>query len=267
MRKSFYVLLTMVVLLFTLNTVNAAGQNADLRVQLQGQSTVNINTPAVYTATVTNLSNSNTTANNVQLIVDFPLTNTSPNVYILWNLSWLDQKCSIVSNKLSCSLWNIKKNKSVSINYTYTAPVSTKSLEMKASVSSSVNDNNTLNNSFSVIPNLVYPDRIITSWIVTNSHCTWRWLTAYFECLLFPSSISSHEVTLNLDNTITISEPWYTWSWSQPTNHQLHFEYSDVNWKVAEFNWFAINWSNCFDWITDFYPLWDYNSAYRVCLQ
>jgi uncharacterized repeat protein (TIGR01451 family) len=245
--------------------VALAAPSADLSVQLTAPSTVSINTATTYTVTVTNLGPS--TATNVQAIVSFPETNTSPSVYVLGNLTESDTRCSIANRKITCALGSLKKSKTASFTYTYTAPVSTKPLTMTATVSSSLPDNNTQNSTSSLTPTLSYPTRGITSATVTNSHCTGTSLTSYFECALFPSSISSHTVTLNGDQTITFTEPGYTGTWSQNTAQtNLQFAYFEGADKVAEFSGFAINGASCFDGLTTFFPASGYVSPYRVCL-
>lgn len=246
-------------------SVAFAAPSADLSVSISAPSSVAISTPTTYTVTVTNLGPS--TATNVQSLVTFPLTSTSPQVYILGNVSESETRCSIVNRQLTCSLGSLKKNKSTSFSYSYTAPVSTKTLQMTASATSDLPDLVSGNSTASVVPTLVYPSRPITSATVSNSHCTGTNLSAYFECLLFPSSISSHTTTLEADNTITFTEPGYTGNWSQNTaKTTLFFEYFDGTSKVAEFNGFAINGSNCFDGMTTFFPASTYVSPYRVCL-
>jgi hypothetical protein len=226
---------------------------------------VQISTPTTYTATVKNLGPATT---NASLVIVFPLTDTSPTVAILGTVTESESACSIASNKITCTASNLKKGKTATFSYSYTAPVSTKSLQMTAVAQSSVTDPSTGNNTASLTPNLVYPSRAITSATVTNSHCTGTSLTSYFECLLFPSSIASHTTTLNIDNTITFTEPGYTGTWSQNAmKTTLFFEYFDVSGKIAEFNGYAINGSNCFDGLTTFFPQpSSYVSPYRVCI-
>ncbi len=251
-------------MLLSATSAFAAPPRADLQVQLTAPSSVQISTATTYTATVKNLGPATT---NATLVIEFPLTNTSPTVAILGTVTESESACSIGSNKITCSAANLKKGKSVTFSYSYTAPVSTKTLQMKATVSSSVTDNVAGNNTATVVPNLAYPARAITSATVTNSHCTGTSLTSYFECLLFPSSISSHETTLNADNTISFTESGYTGTWSQNVaKTSLYFEYLENGNKIAEFNGFAINGSSCFDGLTNFFPASSYVSPYRICL-
>lgn len=260
-------------------TTAFAAASADVQVQMQAPSSVQISTATAYAVTVQNKGPS--TATSVNLVIEFPLTDTSPTVAILGTVTESDTRCVIASNKITCAFGTLKKGKSASVSYAYTAPVSTKPLQMKATVSSAVSDNNPANNFSTIIPNLVYPSRSILSANVVNSHCTGTNLTSYFECLLFPSSISSHITTLNADHTIEFSDPSYSGIWSQNTaKTSLSFSYyqstttgsgsttGSGTTKVAEFNGYAINGSNCFDGLTTFFPEPStYVSPYRVCIQ
>ncbi len=74
--------------------------------------------------------------------------------------------------------------------------------------------------------------------------------------------------TMNSNGSIGFTEPGYTGTWSQNgAKTTLHFEYFDVSGKVVEFNGFAINGSNCFDGMTNFFPASAYVSPYHVCIQ
>lgn len=244
-----------------------AAPGADLQVQLQGPASAAISTPATYTVSVKNAGPA--TADGIQVSVTLPLTDTSPSVSVLGTVSALDPRCSVVSHKLQCALGSLKKNKTATFTYAYAAPVSTKTLRMTAKITaSSASDANAGNNEASLVPNLSYPARPITSAAVSNSHCTGTNLTSYFECLLYPSSLSSHDATLNAGGGITLTEPGYTGNWSQnAAKTTLFFEYFDTNGKIAEFNGFAINGGNCFDGLTTFFPVSSYVSPYRVCIR
>ncbi len=265
MRTKLISLTTGIGMLLSATAALAAAPRADLQVQLTAPVSVQISTATTYTATVKNLGPATT---NASLVIEFPLTNTSPTVAILGTVTESESACSIASNKITCSVSNLKKNKTATFSYSYTAPVSTKTLQMKAIASSSVTDSNTGNNTATVTPNLTYPVRSITAATVDNSHCSGTNLTSYFECLLFPSSILSHETTLNADFTIGFTEPGYTGTWSQnAAKTTLFFEYFDGSSKIAEFNGYAINGSNCFDGLTTFFPASPYVSPYRVCIR
>lgn len=247
----------------------AAPPRADLQVQMSAPATSPISTAATYTVTVKN--NGPQTATNTRVTVSLPLTNTSPTVHILGTVSAIDSRCSIVANTLSCAFGDLRKGKTATFTYGYAAPVSTKTLQMTAVGVSNVTDPVSSNNTASVVPNLTYPARDAADANVENSHCTGTNLTSYFECALFPSSISSHNTTLNAGGTITFTEPGYTGTWSQnAAKTTLSFEYFEAtgsgSTKVAEFNGYAINGSDCFDGMTTFFPATTYVSPYHVCV-
>ena len=242
---------------------------ADLMVEMSAPASVPVNQPATYSVTVTNLGGQ--TSDTIAARVSFPLSNTSPQVFILGTLSGLDSRCSVVANGLSCNLAGLRKGWSTTFSYTYTAPVSTKSLQMTATVSSSTADPVTGNNTASVLPNLVYPARAISASPITTRLCTGTNLTAFFECTKFPSSISSFASTLNADQTIGLPEPGYAGRWSQNaarTSLRMEFFHDDGSGpvKVSEFNGMAINGANCFHGLTQHLQSGNYVSPYEVCL-
>lgn len=238
---------------------------ADLRVQFQGPATAVVYSPYVYTATIRNIGNQK--ADNVRLIVDLPMTNTSPQQFILGTLAGYNTtKCSIVALKLQCELGRINQNQQQVITFNFSLPISSQTLKLKATASTTSNEPNQSNNQVELTPTLGYSTVEITSANVLNSHCTGTGLTSYFECEKFPSSISYHTATLEADRTITLPEPGWTGQWDQPTLQQLHFTYTDNMGSGAEFNGFARS-STCFEGIVTFLPYTGYNSAYRVCIQ
>ncbi|MEZ5427997.1 MAG: CARDB domain-containing protein [Pyrinomonadaceae bacterium] len=237
-------------------------QRPDLQVELQGPASAFVRSPYIYTVTVRNVGNAN--ASDVALTVDLPLTDTSPTSHILGTLSGIDSGCQVVSNRLECSLGRIRKNRSASLTFNFAFPVSTKTLTITAAASTP-GETNTSDNTDSVAPNLSYPSNILTSATVLNSHCTGQNLTSYFECELFPSSLSQHTATLNSGGTVDLGVQGYTGNWYQPTPWQLHFTYSDGTNTVAEFNGFAVS-STCFEGLTTF-PNSNYVSPYKVCVQ
>ena len=238
---------------------------ADLDVSIQGPSTANVNSAYIYTVNVGNIGNRD--ASGVQVTVEFPLTNTSPQVYILGKVTGIDaNKCSIVSRKLVCNLNTIRKNRNGSFTFSFEYPVSTKPLQIKATATTtSSNERNPNNNLATITPTVGYATNQITSLSVTASHCTGQNLTSYFECELFPSSIQSFAMDLNLGGTISLQYPGYYGAWDQNISpQQLHFTISDGSGVVAEFNGFASS-QNCFEGITTFPQSPNYISPYKVC--
>jgi uncharacterized repeat protein (TIGR01451 family) len=269
-KNIFVIALLFVCTIIVSSSALAQPAPPDLQVQMQGPTAAMVRSPYLYTVNVKNTGKTN--AANVTVVVDFPLTNTSPTVYILGNLSGINTGCQVVSRKLNCNLGTINKNKTKSFTFNFTYPVTTKPLELKATASTTTpGEVNLVNNQFTLTQPVSYATNQLTSATVLVSLCTGTNLTSYFECELFPSSIQSFTMTLNSDSTITIPNyAGYTGNWDQltsPQNQTLHFTVTETSTgDIAEFNGFAIS-GTCFEGLTTFTPNNGYISPYKVCVQ
>jgi uncharacterized repeat protein (TIGR01451 family) len=61
-------------------------------------------------------------ANNVELTIQLPETNTSPTVHVMGVLSNVDSACTQVGTTLECSLGKIRKGRSASVGFTLAVP-------------------------------------------------------------------------------------------------------------------------------------------------
>lgn len=266
--ESTTLLFTFMFLMLAANAVFAAPpQPPNLNVTVAGPSSAQVRTPYLYTVTVKNIGGS--TASTVSVVVDFPETNTSPQKYILGNLSGIDSRCQVVSRKLNCVLGNITasgQNQTKVFTFTYAFPVTSQTIQVKATASTlSTNETNPNNNYASVFPVPAYPSNPITSATILKTSCTGRGMTSFFECELFPSSQQSHIFELNSDMTITY-QGQYIGTWDQSASpQQLHFALASGN-SSADFVGYATS-NTCFEGLTTFIPTSIYNSAYRVCIQ
>lgn len=252
------------VLLMSIVTHAYAGPAPDLALSLNGPANPQVNTAAIYQINLLNKGNKD--ASMVKVEVNFPLTNTSPQKFILGTVSAFDVRCALASNKLTCNLGTLKRGKSMQLNFSYAAPVANKDLDLNLKSSSSVADGNQSDNDLvrRVLPQyFVY--QINGPILAHNSHCTGTGLSAYFECEKFPSSISEHNATFLANGTISFeNEPAYWGFWQQnPDLNELTFQYYDSSGEVAHFSGKG-SLANCFDGITEFVNS-TYNSAYRVC--
>lgn len=271
MKKHVYTRITalsflLIFFAFSANAASAAPQPPNLQVQLQGPASAFVNSPYIYTVNVKNIGGS--TAAGVKVIVDFPLTDTSPTTHILGLLSGIDNRCQVVANKLQCDLDSIMKNRNKPFTFNFALPVSTKVLELKATGSTTTpGEVNQANNTATIVPSLSYLSNQLSSANVLVSHCTGQGLTSYFECELFQSSISNFTMTLNTGGTMTLPAPGYTGQWDQLSSpQQLHFIITDGNGFTAEFNGYATG-PTCFEGMTTFIPNNNYISPYKVCVQ
>ncbi len=238
----------------------------------QGSSTPIVESPYQYTTRVKNVGNQ--TAQNVTVTVEFPLTNTSPNRYILGKLSSVSASvgtCSTAGNKITCNIGNLGNNQTRSVTFTFEFQVATTAATLKTTASTlSTNEQNPNNNKLSFTPTLRYPDNIISGGTYLVTSCTGRGLTSFYECELSPGSTQTFVMDLLPGGTLTIPQaPGYGGFWDQntaPLNKTLHFTIDDGSVTEAEFNGFAVS-GTCFEGITIFPGSPTYNSAYRVCEQ
>ena len=245
-----------------------ARQTPDLRVQLQGPTTAYVKSPYVYTVTVTNIGNG--AAAGVNVSITLPVTDTSPQKYVLGTLSGIDGHCQLVALKLQCPLGSLGANRQIVLSFTLALPVSTKVLAIKADASTTTpNETNPSNNTATLIPNLGYATNALASANVLVTHCTGQGLTAFYECECFPGSTQQFEMTLNPDHSITIpGYSGYTGTWDQASSsHQLHFAITETGSNSGvEFSGFATT-NTCFEGMATFMPASPYVSPYKVCVQ
>lgn len=258
--------LSMVLMLLAIGVGNVFANNstADLAVELRGRNNPFVYSPYQYRVKVRN--NGTVNAENVKVVVDFTLTDTSPTKHILGRLTFTDSRCQEVDNKLECDIGRVKAGKRKNVKFDFVFPVSTKTLEFNASATTDTPESTTGNNSATKTPNFRYLSNSITSGDVINYHCTGQGLTSFYECVLTPTSTSSHPTRLEPNGTVTFNVPGFTGAWDQPTPEQLHFTYSANNNVVAEFNGYAVS-PTCFEGLTNFFPNNGYVSPYKVCIQ
>lgn len=258
----------------------ALSSGANLRVTTFTQTTrAFVDGYQQFSVTVENVGAAD--ANSTTLKVDLLATQTTPQ-YLLGSLESVPAGCSRSNWTLSCDLGRVRYNGPASgrrrtVTFGYKIPVTTQAMMLVARVSSpSEPANNTGDNTLSLTANVDYRAVSVTAGIKTPSHCTGTGLSAYYECTLFPSSISSHQAEYHSNGTITFpATTSYSGTWSQPDPQSLHFEYSNGSFAEAIFDGYGAD-PHCFEGITRFYVdddqnpitppvLSTYDSAYRVC--
>ena len=255
--------LTTLALLAATNTASAA---ADVQTSLSVPASSVVYEDGTYSVTVTNVGNK--TANNVEIRVQLPETHTSPQVYSMGEVTSLDSGCIETGTEVVCTVGSLRRNKSATVSFDMYLPWSANSLDFVATASTSSSENSTANNSDSDSATVTYEDIVVSGPVtMNNSHCTGTDLQGYYECTLFPSSISGHTATLESDGTISFAFPGYEGTWGQDSDDQLWFVYEETGGGVvAEFEGNGVDASaRCFEGITTF-PGSAYNSAYEVCV-
>jgi hypothetical protein len=238
---------------------------ADVTVSIPAPSPEYVYDTTAYDIVVSNIGNK--AANAVVLTIELPETNTSPVVHVMGTTSGVDPRCSLSGTTLVCNLGNIARNTSTMVSFAIDLPQAEQTLMVSASATSTSVENTLVNNSDTdIAPLLNYDVAVSAGDIASNRHCTGQGLTSFFECELFPSSISDHQHEFLADGAIAIpGEPGYSGTWSQPTPDSLVFTYSELGvGVVAEFEGWGTS-PNCFEGLTTF-PGSPYVSPYEVCI-
>lgn len=249
-----------------LATTPAFAAAPNLTLTLAPPSSIHVYETGRYTFTVRNIGNKNTTA--TSLVIQLPRTHTSPQVYIEGTLGARDPRCALSGTTLTCALGGLARNGgSTSAYFDLVMPYSTAPLVITGQAST-FGELDLSNNNVSYTANLSTYDLAVAGPVsVHNRHCTGTGLSSFFECELFPSSISAHDVIFNLDGTLTIpANPDYAGTWSQPAPNRLVFQYTDLGVPVADFSGYGVG-GPCFEGATTFSPPSQYMSMYEVCLQ
>jgi len=241
-----------------------AARQADVAATLSLPAAFDVEVADTVTVTVDNVGRRN--AQNVEVVIDLPETNTSPMVHIMGSVSNVDSACSLTDTTLTCSLGRIRRGRSDSVTFDIALPVSEGSLDFVATASTTSTDADAGNDADSDSASMIYVDTVITGPVdVEQRHCTGVGLESFAECEYYPSSISSHLATFEANGSISFSYAGYSGSWEQDTDDHLRFEYTYNGQVVAEFEGFGVG-NDCFEGLTLF-PGSAYNAPYETCLQ
>ncbi len=239
---------------------------ADLAVNLSAPTGASVYEPGGWDVAVANIGNK--TANNVVLTIDLPETMTSPTVWLMGTLGAYDGRCVRAGATLSCSLGALKRHKTTNVAFTLALPQSSSPLTITATATTSSSESGLANNTSARTAALLHPAlAVVAGDAALNEHCTGTNLTSFFECELYPSSISAHDVEFLAGGALFLPvAPSYSGSWSQPAADRLVFAYFDeTNTLVASFDGWAVD-QDCFEGLTTF-PGSTWVSPYSVCLQ
>lgn len=128
----------------------------------------------------------------------------------------------------------------------------------------------TTNNSDTDTAFLLHPFTAVTVGDLGHvEHCTGTALTSFFECQLYPSSISFHDIQFLSGGIVAFiaAPPGFSGTWSQSAGlDRLRLEYYNGTSLEATFDGWAVV-GRCFEGVTVFNPPSAYVAPYRVCLQ
>lgn len=255
-------------MLLSLVTFASLALAASPKPDLTSSFTAPTATPYVYQsgAVKVNVKNVGTaTAASASVVIQLPVTNTSPGVYTMGTVGTMTSGCTASGTKVTCALGSMAKNTTKSVTINITLPESIGTLDFSAHAATTTTESSTTNNDSSYVATLNnYVVPTTASMNVTNRHCTGTGLESFFECELFPSSISEHEAVFNSDGTVSIpGYPDYSGAWSV-VGDELTFNYSYFGTIEAEFVGYGVDSTNCWEGETTF-PGSPYNSMYEVC--
>lgn len=252
-------------LFLTLCAATAAYAQPDLEVTLSGANSADPYEEKRYRVNVENIGDAD--ARNVEITIELPETATSPSVFIMGVVGDIHRKCAIIDTTIVCNYNRIKVGKRKRPYFDIAFPVSTAPHTFTASAVADV-DGDQGNNSATKTVTLDYIDTPIAGpRTIVNRHCTGQGLQGFYECTLFPSSISTHSVVLEANGDITFTQQGFSGSWSQILPDRLELIYRDAqNQIVAAFHGYGIG-NDCFEGITVFPPNPPWMAPYEVCLQ
>ena len=144
---------------------------ADLEVEMRGANRQFVYSPYVYRARVRNIGG--TRAENVKVTIDLPESANSPRPYVLGRISSIDNKCTLVNNKLECDLGRIRPGKRKNAKFTFVMPVSTRTLEFTATATADV-DSNPNNNADTKVLRPKYSNLIINGPVNVINQQHWK---------------------------------------------------------------------------------------------
>lgn len=257
-------LLSLPVFLFSMSA-NAAS-TANIGVSLTAPSGTHVYESGTYSLQVNNTGNRN--ASNVLLDIQLPETNTSPTVHIMGDLGSYSSTCNLSGTALTCSLGTINKGSSKTVSFAISMPYSSAPLVIDANATTSTPESNYGNNSliYTATP-LTYNVPIGAPLAVANRHCTGQNLTSFFECALYPSSISSFDSVLEADGSVTIAgaPPGTVGTWTQTAPDALHIEYADLDGPIGTLDARGVD-GGCYEGPMTF-PGSAWVAIYEICPQ
>lgn len=243
-----------------------AAPQHNLGVTVTPPASVQVYDYGTYAVTVTNTGNRH--AYGATLTIALPETHTSPQVFVMGNLANVDSRCSLSGRTLNCNLGQVNKNGgSTTVTFDMRLPYSTAPLDFTFTANpisgDSAPSNNTL--AYTASPAL-YENPLATPVSLQHDHCTGQGLTSFYECTLFPSSISGFAATYNANNTISIpGQPTFSGTWSQVGgDDHLQVTFSDSGNPVATLDARGVD-GGCYEGEMTFIPASPYMAMYRVC--
>jgi hypothetical protein len=256
----------------------AAPSAPDLTTTIVPPTGTHVYEAGTYRVVVANVGTA--TAQGVSVAIQLPRTHTSPTVHLMGTLGSYSG-CTRSGTTLTCALGTLRRNREASASFVLALPLSAAPLEITATATTLTSEPIQGNNQATHTASLLAYDVPITAPRDAHvQHCTGQNLTSFFECVLYPSSLAWHELTLHPGGAVTFGDSdsgpvtpefYGTWSQTPPdeTVQELTLSYYDstvsTTVPMAEFHGFGTEAGTCFEGVTTF-PGSSYVSPYEVCL-
>ncbi|MEZ4402553.1 MAG: hypothetical protein R3B06_21195 [Kofleriaceae bacterium] len=242
-----------------------AASQPNLSVALTAPS-VHVYEDGTFTVRVQNTGNRNATG--VVLTIGLPATHTSPQVYPMGDVANLDGRCARSGLTITCALGQINRSGGYTdVAFDMALPYSTAALNFSFAAYGTNGDSNPSNNTlaFTATPAL-YAQPITAPHSFQLDHCTGTNLTSFFECALFPSSITGFGADFANNGTLTIPiAPGYGGTWDQNGGpDHLFVSLSDGTSTVGTIDARGVG-NGCFEGPMTFIPASSYVALYRIC--
>ncbi len=237
--------------------------NPNLKLTLSAPSGIAVYQAGTYGVTV--LNNGKKSAFGTKVVINLPATSTSPTVHVLGQLSGLASGCTLAGTKLTCQLGTLAKGATVTKTFNFAGAYSSAPMVISASSSTTTYENDLSdNNASKTLALATISTAVVTGVEVPHEHCTGTNLTSYYECELYPSSISVHHATFLAGGGISITgQGTYSGSWWQSSPDRLQFQYFEGPDLAATFDGRGVG-GGCFEGLTTF-PGSSYVSPYQIC--
>ena len=252
MRAALRLVLPLVAVL----TSTSALAGPDLVTTIDAPTGVSVYENARWFVAVDNVGDRH--ARDVALTIDLPATHTSPVVEVLGVLGAIDADCSASGLQIQCDLGRIRAGRSAEVYFNIELPYAVLDIDVAATASTAGSADT------DVVTAALLTESVLWSAPApqTIEHCTGTDLQSFFECELYPSSITSHTHTLNADGSIALP-PGYTGAWWSTGADHLAFEYAYAGDVVMSFEGAGVS-ADCWEGQATF-PGSSYVSMYRVC--
>jgi len=196
-----------------------------------------------YGVSVANIGNQN--ADNVVVTIDLPQTATNP--IALMATVGSHPGCTRSGARITCALGQIRKNKSASVSMTASFPWSAAPLALVVKARTSSAESNLANNDVTRLLNLTTTNPSLAGpRNALHRACSGTNLTSFYECAIFPSSLTSFVETFEANHTITVaSEPDVTGTWERDGS-KLLLEYTYGGLPFGSFEGYGVS-ATCFE--------------------